>query len=43
MTSIQSKIVENLNLELFTKFELSDDSYYVGSGYGKEALKKMRF
>lgn len=34
---LQQKITDNYNTEMFNKDQITDTSYYVGSGYGQQA------
>ncbi len=40
-TELQQKMVDNYNTELFTKAELSDESYYVTSGFGQSTVERI--
>ncbi len=42
-TNLQSHMVNNLNSEIFTRNELSEDAYYVYSGYGQSAVNQINF
>ena len=42
-TVLQQKMVDNFNAELFTKSELSENSYYVTSGYGQNTVERINF
>lgn len=42
-TNLQQKIVDNFNSEQFTRDQISDKTYYVGSGYGPDAQNRINF
>ncbi len=41
MNPIQEKLIENLNDGQFSKKDLSENSYYVMSGFGQETVDKI--
>lgn len=42
-SELQQKIADNYNSERFTQDQLSEESYYVGLGYGIKGQEKINF
>lgn len=42
-SELQQHMIDNFNSESFTKDQLSEDAYYVYSGYGQESVDRINF